>query len=215
MSEEQQQQYPPAEYQSRGLYSDPQSYVESQHADHLVKVLTDHEDTLDILKMQMRGEIVYQDKEGQRFYKQIDKPAFVILDELNKPVKVYNEQFKQWDYIPNDEAINEVVSILKFIGMNPVAPMTTIDENEIRADLMEMESKITVLLTINRKKWGIDKSMFPVIIGKLKVLIKDARYRSKDGTVIKALRTITSRIEQENTQFRKPGFGDKIKSIYS
>lgn len=199
----------------KGLYNEPQTYIDSEHTYHLIKVLTDHEDILDILKMQLRGEILYQDKDGERFFKQTDKPMFVILDPLNRPIRVWNERAKQYDYLPNDEAINEVINMLKFCGLNPVAPLTTIDENEIRADLLEMESKMAVMLCVKRKKWGIDKALYPVIVGKIKVLLKDARYRSKDGVVLRALRTITSRIEQTQEQKRQPTIGDRVKSIYS
>ena len=194
-----------------------QSHGEDYHENNmqLIRVLTDHEDILDILKNQMRGEIAYQDKDGERYMVQVDKPMFVLLDELNKPVMRINAKTGRQEYVPNDEAINEMISILKLCGLNPVAPMTTIDENEIRADLLEMESKLAVLLTIKRKAWGIDKAQYPVIIGKMKVLIKDARYRSKDGIVLKALRTITSRIEQAQEKERRLTLGERIKSPFS
>ena len=199
----------------RGLYEEPQSYVEGENSYQLIKVLTDHETTLDILKMQLRGEIFYQEKDGERYFKQVDKPAFVVTDEYNNPVKVHNPKTNQDEFVPNDEGINEIVKMLKLCGLNPVSPMTTIDENEIRADLFEMESKLAVTLFSKRKKWGIDKSLYPKTLGELKVLLKDTRYRSKDGIVLKALRTITSRIEQEQTHKTKPTFGDKVKSIYA
>ena len=194
-----------------------QSHSEDYHQNNmqLIRVLTDHEDILDILKNQMRGEIAYQDKDGEKYMIQVDKPMFVMLDELNKPVIRINPKTNKKEFVPNDEAINEMISILKLCGLNPVAPMTSIDENEIRADLLEMESKLAVLLTIKRKSWGIDKAQYPVIVGKMKVLLKDARYRSKDGIVLKALRTITSRIEQAQEKERRMTIGERIKSPFS
>ena len=92
-----------------------QSHNEDFHQNNmqLIRVLTDHEDILDILKNQMRGEIAYQDKEGERYMIQNDKPMFVILDQYNKPVFVKNPKTGKMEYVPNDEAINEMISILK------------------------------------------------------------------------------------------------------
>jgi hypothetical protein len=194
-----------------------QSHTDDIHQNNmqLIRVLTDHEDILDILKNQMRGELAYQDKEGERYMIQVDKPMFVLLDQNNKPLVRNNPKTGKPEFCPNDEAINEMISILKMCGLNPVAPMTTIDENEIRADLLEMESKLAVLLTVKRKEWGLSAAQYPIIVGKMKVLIKDARYRSKDGIVLKALRTITSRIEQAQEKERRMTFGERIKSPFS
>lgn len=164
----------------------------------LIKVLTDHETFLNVLRQELKGEQLFQDEQGNKFWVQLDKPVFIRLDEQDRPLKIMNERTKKMEFVPNDEGINSVMQTLKSCGMNPVAPLTTINENEIRADLLEMESKLAVLLTVKRKKWGVDKAEYPVVLGNLKVLIKDARYRSLDGVVLKALRTITSRLESSN-----------------
>ena len=199
-----------------GQLQSPQSYDSSdQNAGQLLKVLTDHETTLDIIKNQLRGELAYKDANGEVYMIQVDKPYFCKTDINNQPLKVIDERTKKEIYVANDEAINSIMHILKLSGMNPVAPMTTIDENEIRADLLALESKLAVLLAANRKKWGIDKTQYPMILESLKVLIKDARYRSKDGTIIKAIRTVTSRIEQSNQDKQKGGVMSRITSPFS
>lgn len=187
---------------------------DQQQAVQLIKVLTDHDNFLALLRKEFRGEELYRDKKGETYWIQIDKPMFIKLDKNNQPIKVINPKNNKEEYARNDDAINEVLNILKSSGLNPISPLTNIDENEIRADLLEMESKIAVLLTVKRKAWGIDKAEYPVHVGKIKLLIKDARYRSKDGTVLKALRTITSRIEQSSEQQRKPTIGERIKSPF-
>lgn len=194
-----------------------QSHSEDYHENNmqLIRVLTDHEDTLDILKNQLRGEIAYQDEKGEKYMMQVEKPMFVMLDKNNAPIFVKNSRTGKTEYVANDEAINFIMHTLKLCGLNPVAPMTTIDENEIRADLFAVESKLAVILVNKRKKWGIDKAEYPLILEDLKVLIKDARYRSKDGTVLRALRTITSRIEQAQEREKNLGIIGRIKSPFS
>lgn len=215
MAEEIQEEYPIQDNTMRGLIQSPAESSAAEQTVQLIRVLTDHDNILDVLKMELRGEQLYQSKDGERMMVQTDKPAFVILDKLNKPIKIINPKTHKEEYLPNEEAINEVISILKFIGLNPVAPMTTIDENEIRADLLEIESKLAVLLTVKRKSWGIDKAQYPIIIGKIKVLVKDARYRSKDGVILKALRTITSRIEQSHERQKPQSLGSRMLSPFS
>ena len=176
----------------------------------LVKVLTEHDSFLNIIRREMRGEQFFQDESGETSWVQVDKPMFVKLDKNNKPLRRLNEKTKHYDYLVNDDAINEVISILKSCGLNPITPMTNISEEEIRADLMEMESKVAVLLAVKRKVWGIDKAEYPAAVGKIKILIKDARYRAKDGTVLKALRTITSRIEQATDGGNRKTMGERM-----
>lgn len=163
----------------------------------LINVLTQHQDSLNELRRELRGEQLYQnEKTGQVKWVQVDKPMFVMQDKNNQPIRVKNEETGRMDFIVNDEAIGNVIQILKSSGMNSIAPLTALNENEIIADLREIESKIAVLLFAKRKKWGIDKAEYPILVSNLKVMIKDARYRAKDGIVLKAIRTMTTRMEQ-------------------
>ena len=170
----------------------------------LISVLTEHEDMLNTLRREFRGEHLFQDSKGNIQWVQVDKPMFTKLDKNNKPKRIFNKKTKRWQYIANDDAINDIIKILKSSGLNSITPLTVISEDEIRADLLEIESKIAVLLTVKRKSWGIDKSEYPIIVANLKTIIKDARYRAKDGTVLKALRTITSRQESSLEDHRDP-----------
>lgn len=203
------EQYPDS--QPVGNYLHPsQLNKEVAEATELVKVLTEHDNFLNIIRREMRGEQLFQEQDGETYWVQVDKPMFVKLNGQEIPFKRFNKKSKRYEYIANDDAINEIIGILKDCGLNPIAPLTNIDENEIRADLLEMESKIAVLLTVKRKKWGIDKALYPSVVGRLKVLIKDARYRAKDGTALKALRTITSRIEHMRNQDTSKQGGNQI-----
>jgi hypothetical protein len=199
----------------KGVYHPPSSIEdEGDQLKQLVEVLTQHEKFLQVLKMELRGEQLYQSSEGERYWVQTDKPMFIKVDRYNKPIKVFNERMKKYEFICNDDAINEVINIVKMCGANPISPMTVISDEEIRADLFEMESKIAVMLFNNRQKWGIAKSEYPIYVGKLKIIIKDARYRSKDGIALKALRTMTSRIEQSSEAQRNKNVMEKITSPF-
>ena len=192
------EQIPPPLPTPTGSYQMPSQVAQDlqENATQIVRVLTEHDGFLEVIKREMRGEQLFEDTEGSRSWVQVDKPSFIQLDKLNQPIRRHNKSTKRDEYICNDEAINEILSILKFCGLNPIAPLTNITDDEILADLLEMECKIAMMLAINRKKWGLTKAEYPITVGKLKVLIKDARYRAKDGTVLKALRTMTTRMEQ-------------------
>ncbi len=180
----------------------------------LIKVLTEHDNFLNIVRRELMGVQLYQEESGETYWVQVDKPRFVKLNKENKPIKVFNKKTNREEYVCNDDAVNEIINLLKMCGLNPVTPVTNIPEEEIRADLFEMESKLAVLLTLKRKEWGIDKSAYPVVVGELKVLIKDARYRAKDGVVLKALRTITTRMEQTRDDTRNKSIGERIKAPF-
>lgn len=210
--------YPEAEQNYPSGSFQPPSQLMKDIADsmQLVKVLTEHDKFLEVIKREMRGEQLYQDESGETYWRQVDRPMFVKLDKLEKPVRTFNKKSKQWEFMAHDDAINEVISVLKSCGLNPISPLTTLDNEEIRQDLLEIESKIAVMLAVKRKKWGIDKALYPINVSKLKTLVKDSRFRAKDGTVLKALRTITQRIEQsrEMTQ-SKGGVFSKVQSPFS
>lgn len=199
----------------KGLFHPASAVDENLEEIHqLIEVVTKHEKFLNVLKQELRGEQLFQEESGERYWVQTEKPMFIKVDKLNRPLKYINSKTRKEEYICNDDAINEIINIVKLCGFNPIAPMTEIDEEEIRADLLEMESKITVLLFNNRKRWGIAKSDYPVYIGKLKVLLKDARYMAKGGRVLKALRTMTNRIEQSAESNRNKSIGERIQSPF-
>lgn len=202
---------------TKQMYQPPSAVIapDEKEGAQLIRVLTEHDNFLGLMRQELRGEQMYITEQGKRLWVQVDKPIFVKLDKEDKPIKVKNKESGNEEYVCNDDAVNEILSILKSCGLNPISPLTTIDENEIRADLLEMESKVAVLLCIKRRSWGIDKAEYPTLVGKIKILIKDARYRAKDGIALKALRTITSRIEQSTEQQKQKTMGERIRSPFS
>lgn len=187
---------------------------EIEDTNQLLHVLADNTQFLNVVRRELFGEQLFQDQEGNKHWIQVDKPLFVTLDHNDKPLRVpcpirNPDKTKNgiWVYVPNKDAINFVMHCLKFSGLNPVSPFTTLKEDEIREDLLEIESKVCIILANKRKKWGLDIAEYPQVLANIKTLIKDARNRALDGNSLKAIRTMTSRIERavDNQNMKKGG----------
>ncbi|GAH13612.1 unnamed protein product, partial [marine sediment metagenome] len=70
--------------------------------------------------------------------------------------------------------------MLYFLGLNPVTPLTNLDENIILDDLKEFECKLASTLCLKQKTWGIDKTLLPMIQTKIKTSVQDVRYMAKN-----------------------------------
>jgi hypothetical protein len=198
---------------NQDFYQNAGSLAKNFDDNQFIKVLSEHEDFLNILRRELRGEQLHQDSEGNMEWVQVDKPMFVKLDQYNKPLKVKNKKTDKIEYVANEDAVNEVLNILKSCGFNPITPFTNISEDEIIDDLLEMESKVAVLLFARRRVWGLEKPDYPVAVGKMKMLIKDARYRAVNGSGLKAVRSMTSRIEHSaDYGGRKPTITERMSS---
>ena len=198
MSEDQQQQVP-QNYAYPNQISDAEKSLAS-----LSKLLLESSKTLSTLRREFRGEALNQYPDGSSIYIQVSKPVFIKLDpETEKPLK---ETLKIPDgkdgfiekevYVPNDEAIEEVLSMLKFAGVNQITPITNIDDKNINNDLKEFECKLAATLCLKQKEWGIDKELLPMIQFKIKTIVQDARFMCCNGNVLKALQTSVQRVEQ-------------------
>src|SRR5690606_13621468 len=96
----------------------------------------------------------------------------------------------------NDEAIDEVLSMLKFMGINQINPIGFNTTENYLADLLEFECKLAAVLALKQRSWGLDKEMLPMIQSKIKTLVQDARSLSVQGKVLLALQTTVQRVEQ-------------------
>ena len=99
-------------------------------------------------------------------------------------------------YIPNDEAIEEVLSMLSFMGMNPVTSLSNISEDNVLDDLKEFECKLAAILALKQKEWGLDKELLPMLQSEIKTLVQDVRFMACEGHTLKALQTTVQRVEQ-------------------
>ena len=161
-------------------------------------LLRESDNLLPILRSEFKGEATIQYDDGGIENVQISKPMFVVVDfKTNKPVKIMKQyrDGKREIYVANDEAIEEVLSMLKFLGLNKITSLTNLNEKTILADLKEFECKLASVLMLKQKSWGLDKELLPTTMTKLKTIIQDARYMCCNGSTIKAIQKTVSRIE--------------------
>lgn len=153
-----------------------------------------------LMRRKFRGEYLYQDETGKGHWVQGSKPTFVVTDvDTQKPVKIEKEM--PWGavqelYIANEEAIDEVISMLEFMGINEINPVGFNTPDNYLEDLKEFECKLAGLLALKQKEWGLDKELLPMIQLKIKTIVQDVRSHSINGNLIKAITTNMQRIEQ-------------------
>jgi hypothetical protein len=165
-----------------------------------IKMLAEIPKSISTLRRVFRGEALYQSEDGSNQWVQVVKPMFILLDkQTRQPIK---KKIKSPDgeerevFLPNDEAIEEVLSMLNFMGMNQITPLTNLDENTVLDDLKEFECKLAGMLCLKQVDWGLDKAFMPMIQTKIKTIVQDARYLCVEGGTMKALTQQVSRIEQ-------------------
>lgn len=167
--------------------------------DSLIEILTGANKILTILRHEFRGEELVQKENGDNVWWQVTKPLFVRTDvKTEQPIKITvadpngNETEM---FVPHDEAIEEILSLIKMCGLNQVTPLGTTDDKEMNLDLYEFESRLSILLTLKRKEWGIDKSLRPMVYKKIKQQVQDARSLQLNGRVLKSLTQTVKHIE--------------------
>jgi hypothetical protein len=191
-----QQQYYPAQN-----YTHPSQLQDaSQAMASLTKLLFEVSNTLVALRREFRGEALYQADDGASQWIQISKPVFVKLNfKTNESQKIKEKM--PWGelkevYVPNDEAIEEVLSMLKFAGVNQITAIAGISDDNYMEDLKEFECKLAGSLCLKQKEWGLDKELLPMLQFKIKTVVQDARSLAIEGRTLKALQTTVQRVEQ-------------------
>ena len=180
----------------------------------IAALLKEAANILPMLRREFRGEALQQHLDGTYSYVQVSKPLFIKMNQKEgKPIMrevIYKDEngnpYKKKIFVPNDEAIEEVLSMLKFMGINQITLLTNVDENTILDDLREFECKLAAVLCLKQKEWGIDKEMLPMIMVKIKTIVQDARYQACEGNTIKAIQKTVQRVEQFIEGERKGGF---------
>jgi uncharacterized protein YukE len=196
----QQSQAPPINYTYPNQMTDAEKSLAS-----LSKLLLESSKTLSTLRREFRGEALQQYQDGSVAYIQVSKPVFVKVDpkteqpimrEITLPSEEGAEPVTREVYVANDEAIEEILSMLKFVGINQITPITSIGEGNILDDLKEFECKLAATLCLKQKEWGIDKELLPMMQTKIKTIVQDARYMCCKGAILRALQTSVQRVEQ-------------------
>jgi len=175
-------------------------------------LIKENQNLLPVLRREFRGEALQQYDDGSYSYVQVSKPYFVKVDPITeKPIMqevIYRDgqgkDYKKKIFIPNDEAIEEMLSMLKSMGINQITILTNIDEGTILDDLKEFECKLAAILCLKQKSWGIDKTMLPMLQTKIKTIVQDARYLCCNGGTIKAIQKTVQRVEQSYEGEQRP-----------
>jgi len=182
----------------------------------IATLLKEATNTLPALKREFRGEALYQFPDGTQTWMQMVKPIFVKINPVTEEPLKEEITYQDWTgkqvtkqiYVPNDEAIEEVLQMLKFMGLNQITLLTNIDENTILDDLKEFECKLAGVLCLKQKTWGIDKESLPMLQTKIKTIVQDARYQACKGSTLKAIQKTVSRIEHsmegEKSKWKTP-----------
>jgi len=187
--------------QSQMNYTMPSQLQEALNSmSSLTKHLLEISKTLTYLRREFRGEALYQDDKGNQTWIQTSKPIFVKVNfKTNKPLM---EKVKMPDgtekevYVANDEAIDEILSMLKFAGVNQITPISNIEFDNYMDDLREFECKLAGVLCLKQREWGLDKELLPMMQFKIKTIVQDVRSMSVKGMTIKILQTTVQRVEQ-------------------
>ena len=123
----------------------------------IVKMISDIPQSLPKLRRVFRGEVMFQSNTGESYWIQQTKPIFIKIDfKTGEPLRkeiVTPEKEKKNIYIVNDEAIEEILSMLSFMGLNEITPITNLSEENILDDLKEFELKLGAVLTLKQKEW--------------------------------------------------------------
>ena len=181
------------------------------------KILNSISEFPNMIRREFRGEMLYEDEKGNSHWVQATKPIFIKLDfETGKPLKLKQrmpwkgtdgkEEIKEL-YVANEEAVEEVISIMKFAGINQINPVAFNTEENFLEDLKEFECKLAGVLALKQKEWGMDKELLPMIHFKIKTIVQDVRLLSVKGKLLQAIQTTVSRVEQfiESDTQRKKG----------
>jgi hypothetical protein len=172
---------------------------------NLVKLLTQYGDLLEIIRKEWLGQAIIHDENNNPVWVQMTKPIFVLKDKQGRPITkehsnpILRETGKV-EYIPNTDAVEELLSQLKCMGINAITPLSTVSEDNILDDLREFERKLASLLCLKQVEWGLDKEMMPMIMIKIKTIVQDARLVAKEGNLLRALMKSVQRIEQSVEQ---------------
>ena len=188
------------QYSNQGIYSYPDQVAAIQkELNTFINMLKESSNTLITLRRTMKGEALMENN-NKTYWVQLTKPKFVRMDLVtNKPLKQivkYEGEEPREIYVPNDEAIEEVLSLLSSMGINNTTKLTDLDEATILTDLRLFEKKLAAFLCLKQKEWGIDKEELPLLQLSLGTMVQDARYQAKDGAVLVSLQKTIQEIKQ-------------------
>ncbi len=205
---QQQQDYEQQQLLQNGYNATYPSQMKDQDVEdftNLVKLLTQYGDLLEVIRKEWLGLGIIHDENNNPLWVQISKPILVMKGNDGKPISKPHSNKSlaatgKLEYIPNTDAVEELLSMLKCMGINSITPLSTIDNDNIMDDLKEFEKKLASLLCLKQIEWGLDKELMPMLMTKIKTLVQDARLVAKEGNLLRALMKSVQRIEQSVEQ---------------
>ena len=189
------------QYTTGNVYSYPDQVGAIQkELNTFINLLKESSNALITLRRNMRGEVLME-ANNKTYWVQLIKPKFVKTDvttgePLKQRVHYEGEDQPRFIYVPHDEAIEEVLSLLSSMGINNTTKLTDLSEPTILTDLKLFEKKLAALLCLKQKDWGIDKELMPTLQLSLGTMVQDARYQAKDGAVLVSLQKTIQEIKQ-------------------
>lgn len=160
----------------------PSQVYQQREADNVLRTLLENEDLINLLEHEFKGEVMVVIN---------DEPRWI---QKHKPI------------IGNSDGINEVLRILRFMGLNKVSLLTSLDFNQINEKLRTFEYKLADLMFLKRQAWEINKEELPMIYHMIISIVEDAIFRAKDGQLIKTIRSTFQRQETEHQdKTKRPG----------
>ena len=175
-------------------YTDPADVANKLSS--IASILQESENLIPIIRAEFRGETMAVYDDGHKEYIQVTKPIFTRVNlDTKKPIKKkikYHEGNPVEVYEVNEEAVEEVISMLKFMGLNNISRLSNLSEDNVLDDLKEFEFKLAAVLALKQQAWGIEKAFLPMMMVKIKTIVQDARYMAVNGNTLKAIqKTIT------------------------
>jgi hypothetical protein len=201
------------QYQPSSNYAYPSQMQDAGKAlASITNLLLAGSEVLLSLRREFRGEALWQGEDGSQHWVQVTKPLFVkVTPGTRNPVKIM--KVMPWKetvevYLANDEAIEEILSNLKFAGVNNITPLAATTEDNYLDDLKEFECKLASTLALKQRCWGVDKEVLSLLQFKIKTIVQDARSLAVKGRTLEALQRTIQRVEQmiDNGQ-KKPMIG--------
>ena len=169
----------------------------------IAKILGSISDYPSTLRRSFRGEMMFEDTSGEIHWVQNVRPLFVkvrkgkpIKEKKTMPWKINGVYEIKEVYLAHDEAIEKIISMLQFVGINLISPVGFNQPDNYQDDLKEFECKLAALLALKQKDWGIDKELLPMKQMEIKTIIQDVRSLSVNGNFMKTIQTTVTRVEQ-------------------
>ena len=119
-------------------------------------LIRENQNLLPVLRREFRGEALQQYEDGSYSYVQVSKPYFVKVDPITEePIMqevTYKDgkgkDYKKEIFIPNDEAIEEILSMFNSMGINQITILTNLDEYTYLDDLIIVKCKLVAIICL-------------------------------------------------------------------